>query len=183
MIEQMYSSYFNYFTHLDWQNVSSFDFGERFDAEWLQEQGSLSQRFSLQCQHLSAQVVRNQILPINQLTDFQRNMLLREDSEDQDYLLREVILSADGEPWLLGSTLIPRSSLTDEQFDLSKQGEKPLGLTVFQAEQVARDELYLGAISSPLGELAARSSRLWMNQKPMLVAELFLPPSPIYRKE
>lgn len=45
------------------------------------------------------------------------------------------------------------------------------------------DQLHLATISSPLGELAARSSRLWMNQKPMLVAELFLPPSPIYRKE
>lgn len=164
MIEQMYSSYFNYFTHLDWQTVSSFDFGENFDSEWLQEQGSLSQRFSLQCQHLSAQVVRNQILPISQLTHFQRDMLLTAESDDQDYLLREVILSADDEPWLLGSTLIPRSSLTDEQFDLSKQGEKPLGLTVFQAQQVARDQLHLGTVSSPLGELAARSSRLWMNQ-------------------
>lgn len=183
MMKQGYSAYFNYFTTLDWQSAADFQFSEQHDIQWLQEQGSLSQRFSLQCQHLVAEVVRNQLVSVNELTDFQKKMLLQHQSHDQDCLIRDVILAADGVPWLLGSTIIPRSSLSDEQFDLSQQGEVPLGLTVFQAQQVARDQLHLSTVESPLGELAARSSRLWMNHKPMLVAELFLPPSPIYRKE
>lgn len=183
MMNDNFSSYFNYFSTLSWQSVEQFQFSEQLDSQWLQEQGSLSQRFSLQCDHLCAQVLRNQLVSANDLTDFQKKMLFPQSHSEQECLIRDVILIADDEPWLLGSTIIPRSSLSDEQFDLSQQGEVPLGLTVFQAQQVARDGLHLGMIDSPLGALAARSSRLWMNQKPMLVAELFLPPSPIYRKE
>ncbi|WP_105903026.1 chorismate lyase [Vibrio gangliei] len=182
-MKQRYSSYFSYFSGLDWQHAAEFSFSEQHDPQWLQEQGSLSQLFSQQCQRLVAEVVRNQLVPVHELTDFQKSMLFEHSCDDQDCLVRDVILAADGEPWLLGSTIIPRSSLSDEQFDLSQIGEKPLGLTVFQAQQVARDQLHLGTVDSPLGQLAARSSRLWMNNKPMLVAELFLPPSPIYRKE
>lgn len=183
MIKQNYSQHFHIFTQIDWQQVQSFTFADTFDPSWLQEQGSLSRLFSKQCNELTAHLVTQRILSSDLLTDFQSAMLFSPDAPAEECLLREVVLTADNTPWLLGSTLIPRSSLSDEQFDLTMQGEVPLGLTVFQAEQVARDGLHLGKINCELGDLAARSSRLWMNQKPMLVAELFLPPSPIYRKD
>ncbi|OEF26121.1 chorismate lyase [Vibrio rumoiensis] len=182
-MKQRYSQHFNIFTRIDWQQVQSFRFSDAFDPDWLLEQGSLSRLFSKHCNDFAAHLVTQRILSPDKLTDFQRAMLFEPGSPAQECLLREVVLTADGVPWLLGSTLIPRSSLSDEQFDLTQQGEVPLGLTVFQAEKVSRDGLHLGQIHCELGDLAARSSRLWMNQKPMLVAELFLPPSPIYRKE
>lgn len=183
MMKKNYSQHFNIFTRMDWQQVQSFHFADAFDPDWLLEQGSLSRLFSKQCRQLTAHLVTQRILPAESLTDFQCSMLFASGTPAEECLLREVVLAADDVPWLLGSTLIPRSSLSDEQFDLTVQGEVPLGLTVFQADQVARDGLHLGQIDCELGNLAARSSRLWMNQKPMLVAELFLPPSPIYRKD
>ena len=70
-----------------------------------------------------------------------------------------------------------------QQFDLTSQGEIPLGLTVFNAENVKRDALQVGWAETPDGQFLARRSRLWMNHKPMLVAELFLPTAPMYSKE
>ncbi|MFA0675363.1 chorismate lyase, partial [Vibrio sp. 10N.222.51.A6] len=64
-----------------------------------------------------------------------------------------------------------------------QQGDVPLGLTVFSAENVDRDALQVGWVIAGDERLLARRSRLWMNHKPMLVAELFLPTSPIYSKE
>ncbi|WP_153445565.1 chorismate lyase [Vibrio algicola] len=173
-----YADYFKIINDISWQSADVFDFSSCLEPSWLLELGSLSRLFSQHCQSLSADVIQNTQIDASQLTDFQREML-----GNEACLLREVILAADEQPWLLGSTLIPLSSLSDAQFDLAKQGSKPLGLTVFQAEQVKRNGLHLATKATDLGLLAARSSRLWMNDKPMLVTELFLPASPIYRKD
>ncbi|WP_227631617.1 chorismate lyase [Klebsiella pneumoniae] len=53
----------------------------------------------------------------------------------------------------------------------------------FSADNVKRDALQVGWVETELGRLLARRSRLWMNNKPMLVTELFLATSPIYSKE
>jgi chorismate--pyruvate lyase len=98
-------------------------------------------------------------------------------------LLRKVILKGDDTPWVLGRTLIPRVTLDDQHSDLSQQGNIPLGLTVFSAENVKRDALQVGWVIAGDERLLARRSRLWMNHKPMLVAELFLLTAPIYSKE
>ncbi|MDG2733539.1 chorismate lyase, partial [Vibrio parahaemolyticus] len=102
---------------------------------------------------------------------------------EQDCLLSEVILCGDNNNWVIGRTLIPRSTLVDQQYDLAQQGDIPLGLTVFSADNVERDSLQMGWVAVPEGRLLARRSRLWMNHKPMLVAELFLSNSPVYAKE
>ena len=70
-----------------------------------------------------------------------------------------------------------------QEYDLARQGEIPLGLTVFSANDVKRDALQVGLVELDGKQLLARRSRLWMNHKPMLVAELFLPTAPIYAKE
>ena len=42
--------------------------------------------------------------------------------------------------------------------------------------------IWVGWAETPDGKMLARRSRLWMNHKPMLVAELFLPTAPMYTK-
>ena len=98
-------------------------------------------------------------------------------------LRRKVILKGDQVSWVYGRTLIPLSSLQDQPHDLTRQGHVPLGITVFSAQSVHRDKLQVARVMTEKGELFARRSRLWMNEKPMLVAELFLPNAPIYSKE
>ncbi len=41
--------------------------------------------------------------------------------------LREVVLCGDDCPWVVGRTLIPRTTLVDQQYDLAQQGDIPLG--------------------------------------------------------
>ncbi|MGR5470707.1 chorismate lyase, partial [Vibrio astriarenae] len=72
---------------------------------------------------------------------------------EQDCLLREVILRGDNSEWVIGRTLIPRSTLIDQQYDLAQQGDIPLGLTVFSADNVERDALQMGWVSLPQGRL------------------------------
>jgi chorismate--pyruvate lyase len=96
------------------------------------------------------------------------------------YLLREVLLLGDQHPWIVARTLIPDHSLNGLPYDLTQQGEVPLGLTVFQADNVRRDALEFAWVETQQGRLIARRSRLWMAQKPILVAELFLPGCPVY---
>ncbi len=164
--------------NVDWQNTENFNFPSESAKQWLMEQGSLSRRLGACCQHLSVELLHNQTVEQENLKDDEKQLL-----SSLDCLLREVVLQGDGSPWVLGRTLIPRETLQDQPYDLSRQGEIPLGLTVFSADNVKRDALQVGWVESEQGLLLARRSRLWMNHKPMLVAELFLPTSPIYSKE
>ncbi|MGB1322353.1 MAG: chorismate lyase [Vibrio gallaecicus] len=170
--------YLNLLMNVDWQNTETFAFPSKTAQRWLMEQGSLSRLLEKHCQHLSVELLHNQVI---------ESSLLKEDEEtllsSSDCLLRKVILQGDDVEWVIGRTLIPRITLEDQSYDLSQQGNIPLGLTVFSAENVKRDALQVGWVDIEGVRLLARRSRLWMNHKPMLVAELFLPESPIYAKE
>jgi chorismate--pyruvate lyase len=177
-MNQPISLYLNSLMNVDWQNTKTFDFPNENTKEWLMEQGSLSRRLGGGCQHLSVELLHNQIVERSMLQSDEEHLL-----SSFDCLLREVILKGDDAPWVLGRTLIPRVTLDDLHSDLSQQGNVPLGLTVFSAESVKRDALQVGWCIVGDERLLARRSRLWMNHKPMLVAELFLPIAPIYSKE
>ncbi|MDF2155981.1 chorismate lyase [Vibrio sp. CAU 1672] len=177
-MNQPISVYLASLLEVEWQNPEDFSFPSEFAKHWLEEQGSLSRRLSQHCQHLSVELLNNQLITPSALTEQECQLL-----SQQDCLLREVILSGDDAAWVLGRTLIPRTTLIDQPYDLARQGEIPLGLTVFSADNVERDGLQVAWVDSPQGRLLARRSRLWMNHKPMLVAELFLAHSPIYAKE
>lgn len=154
--------------NVDWQNTEKFDFPNQTIKGWLMEQGSLSRRLGECCEHLSVELLHNQVVERSTLQHDEETLL-----SSSDCLLRKVILKGDGEPWVLGRTLIPRLTLDDQHSDLAQQGNVPLGLTVFSAENVKRDALQVGWVMVGEERLLARRSRLWMNHKPMLVAELF----------
>ncbi|MCG9558365.1 MULTISPECIES: chorismate lyase [Vibrio] len=177
-MNQPISLYLNSLMNVDWQNTEIFDFPNETAKEWLMEQGSLSRKLGRSCQHLSVELLHNQVVERSMLQPDEEQLL-----SSFDCLLRKVILKGDDAPWVLGRTLIPRVTLEDKHSDLSQQGNVPLGLTVFNAENVKRDALQVGWVIVGEERLLARRSRLWMNHKPMLVAELFLPTSPIYSKE
>ncbi|USD65397.1 chorismate lyase [Vibrio sp. SCSIO 43136] len=177
-MEELRTLYFTALKDVQWCQPENFDFSCSRSRRWLLEQGSLSRMLAEQCQSLSVDLLTNQNMAASELTAQESHKI-----SDQSCWLREVILKGDDKAWVLGRTLIPESSLIDQQYDLSRQGDIPLGLTVFSAEDVRRDALEVGIANTPNGELLARRSRLWMNNKPMLVAELFLPDAPIYIKE
>ena len=92
------------------------------------------------------------------------------------YWLREVIMYGDGQPWLVGRTVIPPSTLEASSSALMNIGDKPLGHYLFQQEQLARDYIHIGRSQ----DAWARRARLRLFDQPLLITELFLPPSPAY---
>ncbi|MBE4575182.1 chorismate--pyruvate lyase [Vibrio navarrensis] len=177
-MNQPISPYLALLSQARWQTTEHFAYPNEQAKHWLHEQGSLSRRLNQHCQNLTVELLRNQAMDEPLLLGEEKTLLSQEPC-----LLREVILSGDGARWVLGRTLIPQSTLCDQPYDLATLGELPLGLTVFSADTVERDALQVAWVETPSGRLLARRSRLWMNHKPMLVAELFLPHAPIYSKE
>ncbi|WP_337164588.1 chorismate lyase [Vibrio fluvialis] len=177
-MNQTTSLYLTALRQVTWQQPENFQYPDENARTWLLEQGSLSHLMAQHCDHFSVNLLHNQLTGHGSLQADEMTLLAQEDC-----LLRQVLLLGDDVPWVLGSTLIPRSSLQDERHDFTQQGEIPLGLTVFSSDNAKRDALQVGWAQTSHGPLLARRSRLWMNHKPMLVAELFLPDSPIYSKE
>lgn len=170
--------YLSALQQVNWIMPTAFTYPSDIAKSWLLEQGSLSHLMGLSCQTLQVDFCEHHWVDSEQLEVDEFTLLSKESC-----LRRQVILSGDGIPWVLGRTLIPQSSLQDQSVDLTLQGEIPLGITVFSSGNVYRDALQVGWAQTPQGPLLARRSRLWMNNKPMLVAELFLPDCPVYAKE
>ncbi len=163
---------------VQWQKAEAFECHDEWQRYWLLGLDSLSRRLEEHCQVLSVSVLDNIHINPSSLTKDEIALLGAEEC-----LRRKVILQGDQVQWIYGRTLIPQSSLQDQPNDLTRQGHVPLGITVFSAQSARRDKLQVARVLTDKGELFARRSRLWMNEKPMLVAELFLPNAPIYSKE
>ncbi|MGL4220995.1 MAG: chorismate lyase [Shewanella sp.] len=177
-MNQLTSLYLAALHQVTWQHPDDIEFPNPLAQKWLLEQGSLSRLMATQCEQLTVDLLSNQMMPAHSLSPDEMKLL-----PSEEYLLRQVVLYGDLRPWVFGHTLIPRSSMLQQQYDLTQQGQIPLGLTVFSADNVKRDALQVGWVGTESGRLLARRSRLWMNNKPMLVTELFLVTSPIYSKE
>lgn len=172
------SHYLHALSTANWQTLEQFVFPSPTAKEWLTEQGSLSRRIKQSCTSLSVELVSNHEHHMSQMTGEEIGMLSQEDS-----WLREVVLLGDNTPWVLGRTLMPVSTMKVGQFDLSQQGTIPLGVTVFSSANAKRDSLMVASVDINGSTLLARRSRLWMSESPCLVAELFLPESPVYAME
>ncbi len=177
-MDELISLYIAALKKVDWQDVKQFEAPEDVSLSWLLEKGSLSRRLEQKCQALTVSLLCNTMIAPDNIAPQERKIL-----GESHCLLREVVLHGDSRNWVIGRTLIPEQSLEKQPYNLRQQGTVPLGLTVFSSDNVSRDQLQLGWAELPHGKLIARRSRLWMNQKPMLVAELFLPDSPVYSKE
>ncbi|MDV7106043.1 chorismate lyase [Vibrio sp. TH_r3] len=175
---ELISPYIAALKKIDWQDINLFQDSSDISLSWLLEKGSLSRRLEEKCEDLTVNVSVNEMISSAQMCLEEKNLL-----GNSSCLLREVVLFGDAQAWLIGRTLIPENSLDEQPCDLQKQGNTPLGLTVFSVESVRRDALQFGWVTVANQQLVARRSRLWMNNKPMLVAELFLPGSPVYLKE
>ncbi|MSE14942.1 chorismate lyase, partial [Pantoea agglomerans] len=80
-------------------------------------------------------------------------------------------------PWLAGRTLVPESTLNGPEAMLQQLGTRPLGRYLFSSSTLTRDFIEPGQVEGLWG----RRSRLRLSGKPLLLTELFLPASPLYR--
>lgn len=150
-------------------------------AEWLRHSGSMTAALRAQCAgqfdlrvHLEAAAS----FSTHQVGELRA----------QRGLLREVVMSCDGVPWVFAQTLIPKATLDANDW-LAHMGEQPLGDALFQRGDVTRspfayaritpDASLHGRIAHLLvpGEPApwARRSYFSIGTRRLLINEVFLP--------
>ncbi len=156
-----------------WESVKS-----TIEQDWLQDVSSMTKRLKTHCETFNVQLLAIEPVPAEALSENEAILL-----GDGACLAREVVLLGNHIPWVCARTLIPMTTLTEQEKDLAELGKVPLGERLFADKSTYRDEIQLAHIDIEGKSLLARRSRLWINNKPMLVAELFLPDAPIYHEE
>jgi chorismate--pyruvate lyase len=179
-----------------WQTVDCHPELPRRLHSWLADTGSLTERLITHCQHFNVQVVGQDFLPISAI---ERQALAQSDyfkpDAAADFLVREVLLCCDQQPWVFARTVIPAATLTGAEQKLAQLGEQPLGATLFNAANMTRQNLVVAAFSNdtPVTRLAhaqlaplirplwGRRSLFHLSNKPLLVHEIFLPAAQAYQ--
>lgn len=103
-------------------------------------------------------------------------------------LVREVILLGRNQPWVFARSVLPLTSLVGKLRHLRKQGSRPLGAFLFSQPKLTRSPISLGRIyryhhyvPATLmsdGPVWGRRSIFYVQGKPLLVSEVFLPGFP-----
>jgi len=106
--------------------------------------------------------------------------------------IREVELHCGNRPWVFARTLIPATTLRGGARRLAHLRNRPLGAVLFADPNVLRGELEVAELLSrhllfrdaarhlerPPGSLWGRRRLFYMDNKPLLVNEIFLPELP-----
>src|SRR5699024_1849233 len=92
-----------------------------------------------------------------------------------DALIREVILTLDDIPVVVARTVVPISSLQEENSHLGQMANRSLGGELFQPPAAIRKQLWLTQLdaNNPLGALWGRQNLYIKRTAPLLVAEYF----------
>ncbi len=149
---------------------------------WLIDKESLTKHLINHCQgHFTVQVHRQYWQ-----RPFYSEARLLGMSCTQLAFIREVHLLCDAEPWVFARTVIPLATLHGELQKLTQLGSRPLGAVLFANPAIRRGKMevahfkswhymYNIAAREPQTEpLWGRRSLFYMNNKPLLVNELFL---------
>ncbi|ENN91216.1 chorismate lyase [Bartonella bovis] len=141
--------------------------------DWLMEPGSMTRRFERHCAQIHIDPQRECFITYDKLEEEAEHL-----PKTSRYWLREIVLRGDNQPWLLGRTVIPQETLDDHN-QLTNLGKLPLGRYLFNSKELTRDYIHIGRKDA----LWARRSRLRLADKPLLLTELFLIASPIYKTD
>ena len=109
--------------------------------------------------------------------------------------IREVELYCGDRPWVFARTLIPASTLRGGARRLAHLRDRPLGAVLFADPKVQRGEMEVARLlprhrlfreaverlERPPESLWGRRRLFYMEQKPLLVNEIFLPDLPEFR--
>ena len=158
-------------------------------ANWLFDSGSLTSRIINNCSGRFRVEVVTQGWQVPMQNESQRLGIRRGGIA----LIREVYLYCDETPWVFARTVIPRSTLKGRQRYLAHLGNKPLGAALFSDPSMQRDELEVtclgaeqGLFGSATRRVETRSACIWgrrsifrVGNRPLLVAEIFLPDLPV----
>ncbi|MFU2089764.1 chorismate--pyruvate lyase family protein [Avibacterium avium] len=147
----------------DWQTSGHFVVPEI--AQWVQHQGSLTQKLQRACQQLSVEVIYQ---------GWQENLsekISPKSTALEQIWLREVLLKGDGTPWIFAQTTLPETTVQNVAQYVLQLGEQPIGLWLFK-QPMQRVSLYWR--QDPETGLYARYSDFDLKGYPLQIKELFL---------
>lgn len=147
---------------------------------WLWDSNSLTAKLlALSKGHFSVKVLR-QIHDRAELHECQALGI----KPHQICLIREVVLLGKGESWVFARSILPLASLTGRLRHLRHQGNRPLGAFLFSQPDLVRSPIATAALEPKQAYLPNHlqgNDRLWgrrsvffVDQKPLLVSEVFL---------
>ncbi|WP_076417475.1 chorismate lyase [Colwellia sp. UCD-KL20] len=156
--------------------------------DWLLDPSSLTARLKTHCEYFRVEVLGQKIIPCSEL---EAN---KDIAAGEEVLVREVLLFCDDKPQVFARSLLPLKSLTGEEQKLAELGEQSLGQVLFNHPNLIRKCIEVAPFNSPcslsalIGELnLSQTSTLWgrrsvfvLKNKPIMVAEVFLPESVAY---
>lgn len=159
--------------------------------DWLLDPSSLTARLKQHCQKFRVLVLGQSI----------ENCSQEESNADiiagEKVLVREVLLFCDDKPQVFARSLLPLRSLTGNEEQLAQLGDQSLGQVLFNHPDLKRKGIEVASFDkhSTVAELASYyelsvSEPLWgrrsvfvVDEKPLMVAEIFLPNSFAYQEK
>lgn len=158
-------------------------------AEWVAEFGSLTEKLATHVDQVKIDLLKQQAatLTAEEATCLQTNQ--------QQQLVREVILYGPEKPWIFARTILNKQA----EHLIAELGNQPLGSILFSGTHLRRHQLQLKKLdkNDPLYQSARESCSeltanlwarrsLWVSSREqsdikILVSEVFLPNSPLYK--
>jgi len=163
-----------------WQNSGSLP--EKLKP-WLLDPNSLTARLKTHCQHFRVELLGQKI------ESCQTHEAIGAIPVGEKVLVREVLLYCDDKPQVFARSLLPLSSLTGTEQALANLGSQSLGQVLFNNPSLKRKIIEVATfdLNSSVGKLVrdlqidmthplwGRRSLFVLENKPLLVAEVFLP--------
>lgn len=176
--------------HAQWNDVTQYKIND-YLRDWLLDPSSLTARLKQHCQHFRVEVLGQKIQTCSQA---EANQDIK---QGEEVLVREVLLYCDEKPQVFARSLLPLRSLTGNEKQLAELGNQSLGQVLFNHPNLQRKCIEVSAFesSSSVAELAkycqlpfretlwGRRSIFVLEDKPLMVAEVFLPEAQAYVME
>ncbi|MBB6520307.1 chorismate--pyruvate lyase family protein [Pseudoteredinibacter isoporae] len=145
--------------------------------QWLLGEGSLTKKLQDACQGEFSLRILRQGLATPRVDEAKALGL----PQRQQALIREIVMSGHGQDWVFARSILPLSTLTGRLRQLKTLDNRPLGALLFKDPSMKRSPIEISQLVSdnfryPCEESCwARRSVFYLDQKPLLVAEVFLP--------
>ena len=168
---------------IDWQPAHGGILGQVSEnlGPWLIDNGSLTRKLvALSKDQFEVQVLRQEVATPDAA---EANALKM--TQQTPVMIREVVLKGRGRPWVFARSILPMTTMTGRLAGLRTLSNQPLGELLFQDPSMTREPLEAACLPARIlsvpAALAAGDEPLWarrsvffLDQKPLLVSEVFL---------
>lgn len=136
--------------------------------QWLCHSGSLTEKMLQRCPDLQVEITQQGWQQAGKFCQiFSPNL-----TACHSVWLREVVISANGKPWIFAQTTLPKATIDAVAQEVLQLGDRPIGLWLFPQNPQRQS---LEWRQDPQTGLYARRSNLLLHGYPLTIVELFLP--------